>query len=106
MAPLAPEAPVPGSADEAPKALEPLISQALVTTSPPPPAALLAPNSSAPSVVLERIFSGMAKLREDLLGADPHLVAGRLELASGWLHSDSAVRASPSQATTASEKEM
>nr|XP_020170838.1 TANK-binding kinase 1-binding protein 1-like [Aegilops tauschii subsp. strangulata] len=47
----------------------------------------------------------MAKLQEDLLGADPRLVAGRLELASGWLHSDSAVRALLSQAAAASEKE-
>ena len=93
MAPLAPEVPAPGSADEVPRAPEPSIFQALVTTSPPPPAAPLAPNSSAPSVVLERVFSGMAKLREDLLGADPHLVAGRLKLASSWLHSDSAIRA-------------
>ena len=47
----------------------------------------------------------MAQLREDLQGTDPRLVAGRLELASGWLHSDSAVRASLSQAAVASEKE-
>ena len=105
MALLAPEVPAPGSADEVPRAPENSIFQALVTTSLPPPAAPLAPNSSAPSVVLERVFSGMAKRREDLLGADPHLVAGRLELASGWLHSDSAVRALLSQATAASEKE-
>ena len=44
-------------------------------------------------------------MREDLQGMDPHLVAGRLELASGWLYSDSAVRASPSQAAAASKKE-
>ena len=105
MAPLAPEVPVPGSAYEVPKAQEPLISQALVTTSPPPPAAPLAPGSSASSAALERVLSEMAQLREDLLGADPRLVAGRLELASGWLHSDSAVRASLSQAAEASEKE-
>ena len=48
---------------------------------------------------------GIAKLWEDLLGADPHLAAGRLELASGWLHSNSAVRASLSQAAAASDKE-
>ena len=92
-APLAPEASVPGSASEVPKALEPLISQALVTTL-PPPAAPLAPSSSASSAALERVLSGMAQLREDLLGADPRLVAGRLELASGWIHFDLAVRAS------------
>ena len=105
MAPLIPEVPAPGSADEVPRAPEPSIFQALVTTSPPPPAVPPAPSSSASSTVLERVFSGMAKLREDLLGTDPHLVAGLLELASGWLHSDSAVRASLSQAVAASEKE-
>ena len=54
---------------------------------------------------MERVFSGMAKLREHLLGVDPYLVAGRLEVASSWLHSDSAVQASLSQAAAASEKE-
>ena len=34
MAPLAPEVPAPGPADEVPRAQEPLISQALVTTPP------------------------------------------------------------------------
>ena len=93
MAALAPEVQVPGTANEVPKAQEPLISQALLTTPPPPPAAPLAPGSSASSAALERVLSEMAQLREDLLGADPCLVAGRLELASGWLHSDSAIRA-------------
>ena len=82
VAPLAPEVPVPGLADEVPKAQEPLISQALVTTPPPPPAAPLAPGSSASSAVLKRALSVMAQLQEDLLSADPRLVAGRLELAS------------------------
>ena len=91
MAPPAPEVSAPASADEVPRAPEPSIFQALVMTSPPPAAVPLAPSSSASSIVLERVFSGMTKLREDLLGADPHLVAGRLELALGWLHSDSVV---------------
>ena len=78
MAPLAPEVPAPGSADEVPKALEPLISQAQVTTSPPASAALLAPGSSVSSVVLACALSEMALLREDLLSADPRLVAERL----------------------------
>ena len=47
----------------------------------------------------------MTQLQADLLGADPGLVAGRLELASGWLHSDLAVRATLSQAAAAAEKE-
>ena len=105
MAPLAPEVPAPGSADEAPKALEPLISQALVTTSPPPLVAPLAPGSSDSSTALERVLSEMAQLREDLLVADPHLLARRLELASGWLQSDVAVQATLSQAAMTSEKE-
>ena len=41
----------------------------------------------------------------DVLSADPRLVAGRLELASGWLHFDLAVRAALGQAAAASEKE-
>ena len=74
-----------GSAAEVPKAQEPLVSQALVTASPPSPAAPLFPGSSTSSAFLERVLSEMAQPREDLLGADPRLVAGRLELASGWL---------------------
>ena len=88
---LAQEVPVSGTAGEVPKAQEPLISQALAMTPIPPSAAPLLPGSSASSTALERVLSEMAQLREDLLGADPRLVAGRLELASGWLHSDSAV---------------
>nr|XP_020191697.1 MAP7 domain-containing protein 1-like [Aegilops tauschii subsp. strangulata] len=98
--PLAPEVPMSGSSAEVPKAQEPLVSQALVTASPPSPAAPLFPGSSASSSVLERALSEMTQLREDLLGADP-----RLELASGWLQSDAAVRATLSQAATTSEKE-
>nr|XP_020191660.1 MAP7 domain-containing protein 1-like [Aegilops tauschii subsp. strangulata] len=105
-APLAPEVPMSGSASEVPKAQESLVSQALVTALPPSPAAPLLSGSSASSVVLERALSEMTQLREDLRGADPCLVAGRLELASGWLQSDAAVRATLNQAATASEKEM
>ena len=47
----------------------------------------------------------MIQLQADLLSADPRLVAGRLELASGWLHSDLAVRAALGQAVAASERE-
>nr|XP_040258269.1 actin cytoskeleton-regulatory complex protein PAN1-like [Aegilops tauschii subsp. strangulata] len=39
----------------------------------------------------------MTLLREDLQGADPRLVAGRLELVSGWLHSDVSIRAATSE---------
>ena len=74
-----------------PKAQEPLVSQALVTASPPSPAAPSFPGSSTSPAVLERALSEMTHLREDLLGTDPRLVAGRLELASGWLQFDAAV---------------
>ena len=83
MAPLAPEVPVPGSADEVPKAQEPLISQALVTTSPPSPVVPLALGSSTSLDVLECAISEMARLLDDLQGTYSCLVAGRLELVSG-----------------------
>ena len=47
----------------------------------------------------------MTQLQADLLSADPRLVVRRLELASGWLHSDSAVHATLSQAAASFEKE-
>nr|XP_020165987.1 uncharacterized protein LOC109751511 [Aegilops tauschii subsp. strangulata] len=71
----------------------------------PPPAAPLLPGPSISPDVLERALLEMTRLREDLQGADPHLVAGRMELVSGWLHSDVSVRAAPSQAAATSEKE-
>ena len=94
MALLAPEAPAPGSAAGASEAQELPASQAMVTIpSPPPPAAPLIPSPSASLDVLERAFLEMTRLREDLQGADPLLVAGILELVSGWLHSDVSVQA-------------
>nr|XP_045090142.1 uncharacterized protein LOC123497586 [Aegilops tauschii subsp. strangulata] len=63
MAPLAPQVPAPDAADEV-------------------------PGSSAPAAILDRALSEMTQLQADLLGADPRLVAGRLELDSCWLHSD------------------
>ena len=42
---------------------------------------------------MERALAEMTQLQADVLSADPRLVAGRLELASGWLHFDLAVRA-------------
>ena len=84
MAPLAPEVPASGSGAGVPEAQEPPASQAMVAMLPtPPPAALLTPDPSASSNVLERALSAMTLLRGDLQGADPRLVAGRLELVSG-----------------------
>ena len=91
MAPLAPEVPASGPAEEVPAAPEPAVSQALVTASPPPTAVPPLLGSSAPAAVRERALLEMTQLQADLLSADPRLVAGRLELASGWLHSDLAV---------------
>ena len=92
MAPLAPEVLASGAVDKVPAAPEPAISRALATTSLPPTAAPPLPGPSAPAAVLERALAEMTQLQADVLSADPCLVAGRLELASGWLHSDLAVR--------------
>ena len=105
MAPLAPEVPVLGAADEVPAAPEPAVSQALVMMSLPPTAASPLPGPSVPAAVLERALVEMTQLQADLMSADLRLVARRLELAFGWLHSDLAVRATLSQAAASSEKE-
>ena len=47
----------------------------------------------------------MALLREDHPGSDHRLVAGRLELVSGWLHSDASVRVALSQVAADSRKD-
>ena len=92
-APPAPEVLASGTGAGVPAAQEPLASQAMATTSPPPPsAAPLYPGSSASPDVLERALSVMALLREDLQGTDRRLVAGRLELVSGWLCSDVSIQ--------------
>src|SRR4051812_22825432 len=44
-------------------------------------------------------------LLQDLLGADPRLAAGRLELASGWIRSDASIRAALVQASMACDEE-
>ena len=106
MAPLALEVPTSGSGAGAPEAQELLASWAMVMMSPPPPSAtLMPPGSSASPDILERTLSAMALLQEDIQGTDRRLVAGRLELVSGWLHSDVSVRATLCQATAASEKD-
>ena len=79
MAPLAPEVPAPGAADEVPAPPEPTISQALVTMSPPPTAAPPLLGSFALAAVLERSLSEMTQLQVDLLGVDPRMVAGRMD---------------------------
>ena len=95
---------MPDAAAEVPKAQQPPVSRVVVTLPPPPPAPLV-PGPSASSDVLERALSGMVQLQEDLQGTDSHVVAGRLELVSGRLHSDASVRAALRRAATASEEE-
>nr|XP_020188356.1 proline-rich protein 36-like [Aegilops tauschii subsp. strangulata] len=85
VAPLALEALVSSPAAGVPKAREPPVSQALVTTSSPPPPAPLIPGPSASPDVLERALLHMTRLREGLQGPDCHLAAGHLELVSGYL---------------------
>ena len=71
-------------------------------SSPPTPPTIVSPT---PSTVLDRAAAELDRLRQDLLGADPRLVAGRLELASGWIRSDASIRAALVQASTACDKE-
>nr|XP_020184220.1 AF4/FMR2 family member 1-like [Aegilops tauschii subsp. strangulata] len=108
----APEALVPSPPAEAPHAPELLASsstainlQVLATTLPPSSASPLVRNPSASPDVLEHALSALTLLRENLHGTDHRLVAGRLELTSGWLHSNASVRAALSQAAAASEKD-
>ena len=90
-APLTWEVPESGSGAEVQEAQEPPASQAMVATTLLPPAVPLLPGSPSSSAFLERALSEITQLQEDLLGADPCLVASRLELVSGWLHSNMAV---------------
>ena len=102
MAPLTLEAPVLDAVAEVTKTQEVLASQVVITlpSYPPTPPA---PVSSASSIALDHAADELSRPREDLRGMDPCLVAGRLELVSGWVRSDASVRAVLSQAVAASE---
>ena len=63
---------------------------AVLLPSPPTPPSAISPT---PSAILDRAVAELDRLRQDLLGADPRLVAERLELASGWIRSDASIRA-------------
>ena len=93
MALLAPEVLLLNAVAEVPKAQEPPVSQAMAMLPPPPSTAPLVPSHYASLDVLERALFEMAQLREDLQGANPRLVAGHLGLISGWVHSETSVRA-------------
>ena len=104
MAPLTLELPALDAAAEVSKAQGAPSSQAVITLPSSPPAPLV-PDSSASSAALDRAADELSRLREDLQGANPRLVAGRLELIYGWVHSDASVRAALSQTMAASEEE-
>ena len=87
-----------------PQAREAPSSQAVITLSSSPPAPP-APVSSDPSVILDQAVNKLSRLREDLQSADPRLVVGRLELASGWACSAASVQAALMQAASASDEE-
>ena len=104
MAPLTLGAPVPDAVTEADKSQDLLVSQVVITLPPSPPTPP-ASASATYSTALDWAAAKLGRLREDLQGADPRLVAGRLELVSGWVHSEASVRAVLSQAMTASKEE-
>ena len=82
-----------------------LLPPKAVITLPSSPPAPPAPVPSDPSVVLNQAANELSRLREDLRSADPRLVVGRLELASGWARSAASVRAALSQAAFTSNEE-
>ena len=79
--------------------------QDAVAALPPSPSTPPTAISPTPPAVLDRAAAELDRLRQDLLGADPRLVAGRLELASGWIRSDASIRATLVQASTACDEE-
>nr|XP_020201555.1 proline-rich protein 36-like [Aegilops tauschii subsp. strangulata] len=108
----APEALIPSPSAEAPQAPELLASssvalnlQVLAMTLPPSSAPPPARDPSTSPDALEHALSALARLQGDLQGADHRLVVGRLELISGWLHSDASVWEALSQAMAASERD-
>ena len=91
MAQVTPEVSLPDAIAIAVGAHQVLPQDAVVTlpsSTPTPPTAV----SPTPSTVLDHAAAELDRLRQDLLGADPHLVAGRLELASGWICSNTSIR--------------
>ena len=104
MAQATPEVSLPDAIATAVGAQQVLPQDAVVTlpSSPPTPPTDVSPT---PSTILDRAAAELDRLRQDLLGTDPCLVAGRLELASGWIRSDASIRAALVQASTACDEE-
>ena len=104
MAQATPEAPPLDAATTAAGAQQAPPQDTMVTlpSSPPTPPTAASPS---PPTVLDRAAAELDRLRQDLLSADPCLVAERLELASGWIRSDASIRAALVQASTACDEE-
>ena len=79
--------------------------QNTVVMLPSSPPTLPTAASSSPPTILDRAAAELDRLRRDLLSADPRLVAGRLELASGWIRSDASIRAALAQALMTCDEE-
>src|SRR4051812_41867222 len=77
MAQVTPEVPLPVAPTPPAGAPQPPPRDAVV--SPPLPSPLVPPTaiSPTPPAILELAAAGLDRLRQDLLCADPHLVAGR-----------------------------
>ena len=104
MAQATPEVPLPAAATTAVGAQQAPPQDAVVALPPSPPTPPTAV-SPTPPAVLDRDAGELDRLWQDLLGADPRLVAGRLELASRWIRSDASIRAAVVQASTACDEE-
>src|SRR4051812_1028002 len=105
MAQVTPEVPLSAAATTTVGAQQTPPRDAVVVPPPLSPPAPPTAVSPTPPAVLERAVAELERLRQDLLGADPRLVAGRLELASGWIRSDASIRAALVQASTACDEE-
>ena len=104
MAQASPEAPPLDAATTAAGVQQALPPDTVVMLPSSPPTLPTAASSSPPTI-LDRAAAELDRLRRDLLSADPRLVAGRLELASGWIHSDASIRVALVQASTACDEE-
>ena len=104
MAQVTPEVPLPAAATSAigVQQVPPQDAMVALPPSPPTPPTVISPT---PPAVLDRATAELDWLRHVLLGAIPRLVAGRLELASGWIRSDASIRAALVQASMTCDEE-